>query len=386
MSNVSTTIELSGRTISGSTLQIQLKDGHIAGIGTAREVPDHGWLVPGFFDIQVNGFAGIDFCNPQLTIEQVEQVAHAVLATGVTRFLPTIITAAFDDMCRELTVLSTAIEQSPLVRAMCPGIHVEGPFIHPEDGPRGAHPRAHVRPPSIADFERLRESAGSRIKLLTVAADQPGVTELIAHATRARVVVAIGHHRAETHAIDAAIEAGAKMVTHLGNGSDALMPRFENPVWRQLGEDRLWASFIADGHHLPAPVLRAMLRAKTTGRSILVTDAMSGAGMPPGHYRIGPVKAERTPSGKVVLPGTPYLAGSGADMPLCVATATRLGGIPFEQAVRLASLNPGHLLLGEPLDWTPAVGDLANLVELDWNEPAGQLCVRRAVIGQFSSS
>src|SRR6185369_5044065 len=159
-------------------------------------VAENRWLVPGFFDLQVNGFAGVDFCNPALTVADVEKAARAILATGTTRFLPTIITGALDDMCRELFIISTAIETSPLVRQMCPGIHVEGPFIHPEDGPRGAHPREHVRAPGVADFERLREAARGKIRLLTLAPDQPGAPDVISHVTKAGVLVAIGHHRA----------------------------------------------------------------------------------------------------------------------------------------------------------------------------------------------
>lgn len=410
---------LSGRLYgTGAQSLVEVVSGRVSTLrgGSRDQASADTWIVPGLFDLQVNGFAGRDFCTPRVTVEDVEAAARAQLATGVTRFLPTIITSGLDDMCRELEVLARAIEKVPLVRQMCPGIHVEGPFIHPEDGPRGAHPREHVRPPSIADFERLYAAAEGRIAILTLAPDQPGAAELIAHAAGTRrvgfahhpapapssdggqsppyltpqsavaprVLVALGHHRADAAAIEVAIAAGARMCTHLGNGSDATLPRLDNPIWRQLGEDRLWASFIADGHHLPPATLRCMLRAKTAARSVLVTDAMCAAGMPPGRYPLGGFEVEKTPAGRVVLPGTPYLAGSAADMPLCVTRAIVDGGLTLEQAVTMASLNPAHLLLGEPLEWQPRVGDPANLVELEWSPEVQRLTVRKVAMGEFT--
>lgn len=336
--------------------------------------------VPGFFDLQVNGFAGRDFLSPELTTVDVERIARAVLRTGTTRFLPTIITAGLDDMCRQLEAIARAMKESPLVAQMCPGIHVEGPFIHPEDGPRGAHPREHVRPPNPRDFDRLAEAAEGRIRLLTLAADQPGSAETIAHVAGRGVLVSIGHHRADQAAIDAAVAAGARMCTHLGNGLDATVHRLDNPIWRQLGDDRLWASFIADNQHLPGPTLRCMLRAKTVARSILVTDAMAAAGMPPGRYRLGSAEVERTPAGRVVLPGTPYLAGSAADMPTCITHAIVDGGVTLDEALTMASMNPARLLLGETTP-SPAAGT----VELVWHADQRRLEIRSVTAGEFTA-
>ena len=143
---------------------------------------------------------------------------------------------------------------------------------------------------------------------------------------------------------NAPIAAGAQISTHLGNGSDAVLPRLANYIWRQLGEDRLWASFIADGHHLPPATLRCMLRAKGPARSILVTDAIELTGMPPGRYMRRGVEAELTKDGKVVLVGSPYLAGSVATMPLLIAHAVSDAGLTFAEAVRLATLQPESLM------------------------------------------
>ena len=176
--------------------------------------------------------------------------------------------------------------------------------------------------------------------MLTLAPERPGAIELIRHVARQGVVAALGHHRADDETLESAIAAGAQTCTHLGNGSDAVLPRLANYIWRQLGDDRLWASFIADGHHLPPATLRCMLRAKGPARSLLVTDATELTGMPPGRYMRRAGEAELTKDGKVVLVGTPYLAGSVATMPLLVAHAISDAGLSFTEAVRLATLQP----------------------------------------------
>ena len=342
------------------------------------------WIVPGFFDLQVNGFAGHSFCDTDVTAETVEAAAKAQLATGVTHFLPTIITGELDAMCKQLGVIADAIETIPLLKRMCPGMHLEVPFIHPDVGPRGAHPKPHLRQPNLADFDRLFEAARGKMAMFTLAPDQPNATAVIREATKRNVVVALGHHRATAEDLDAAIGAGAKLCTHLGNGSDAVLPRLDNPIWRQLGDDRLWASFIADGHHLPAPTLKSMLRAKGPLRSVLVTDAIAAAGAPPGTYRLGDTDVERTAAGKVVLPGTPYLAGSAADMPLVVGNAVRLGGVSFLEAVAMASVRPAMLLPNWTRRWSAFGGDACDLVELDWRAADGALTIRQAAIGPFA--
>jgi len=372
----------------GAVVRIQVADGKIQQVERLDSLDEpegvERWIVPGFFDLQVNGFAGKSFVDPKVTVQDTQHVAQALLRTGVTRFLPTIITADLDTMCHQLSAIADAIEQVPVVNAMCPGIHVEGPFIHPEDGPRGAHPFEHVRGPSILDYERLAKAARGKIAILTLAPDQSGALELIRHVSQQGVLVGLGHHRADVAALNAAVQAGAKLSSHLGNATDAVLPRHNNYVWHQLGEDRLWASFIADGHHLPPATLRAMLRAKTIARSLLVTDAIGAAGMPPGRYRLGNAEVERTPDGRVVLPGTPYLAGSAADMPLLIGRAVTDGGVSFVEAVKMASSQPALLMFPGAATWSCEPGQAANLVELDWRPDEGQVEIRQSVAGRWS--
>jgi N-acetylglucosamine-6-phosphate deacetylase len=343
------------------------------------------WLVPGFFDLQVNGFAGRSFAAPELTLEDVEHIARAVLQTGATRFLPTPVTAELDTLCHQLSVLAEAMEKHPLVKAMCPGVHLEGPFIHPEDGPRGAHRRQFVREPSIAEYERLQAAARGRLLMLTLAPERPGAIELIRHAASQGVVVALGHHRADDETLERAIAAGARLSTHLGNGSDAVLPRLANYIWRQLGEDRLWASFVADGHHLPPATLRCMLRAKGAARSLLVTDAIELAGMPPGRYMRRGLEAELTKDGKVMLVGSPYLAGSVATMPLLVEHAISDAGLSFPEAVRLVTLQPELLMRCHVSSWSCQLGQPANLAEVVWSPAEAALSLRSALIGPFTA-
>lgn len=372
----------------GQWMAVWVEDGKIVGDEPIQRVAlDHSaqrWIVPGFVDLQVNGFAGRSFLEPDVTVENVEYVAQALLRTGTTRFLPTIVTADLDDMCRQLAVITSAIDTHPLVSKMCPGVHLEGPFINPDDGPRGAHPRHHVRKPSIEDFDRLYDAAAGRICMMTLAPEQPGATDLIRHAVNRGVIAALGHHRANRKAIAAAVEAGARMSTHLGNGTDATMDRHDNHIWHQLAEDRLWASFIADGHHLPPAVLQCMLRSKTPLRSVLITDAAAPAGMPPGRYRFGGIETELEPGGRIVLPGTPFLAGSAADMPTVVGRAVIDGGASFIEAVGMAAIRPRMLLPDWPGRWGCFAGDPADLVELDWYPDDGRIAIRQVTVGPFA--
>lgn len=295
------------------------------------------------------------------------------------------VTADHETLCRQLSLLAEAMERIPLVRAMCPGVHLEGPFINPEDGPRGAHRRQYVRDPSIAEYERLQAAARGRLVMLTLAPDRPGAIELLRHVASQGVVAALGHHRADDETLDQAIAAGAQLSTHLGNGSDAMLPRLANYIWRQLGDDRLWASFVADGHHLPPATLRCMLRAKGLARSLLVTDATELAGMPPGRYMRRCGEAELTKDGKIVLVGTPYLAGSAATMPLLIAHAVSDAGLTLADAVQLATLQPESLMRRCVTAWSCQPGQPANLAELAWRPDDAAISVRTAIIERFNS-
>jgi N-acetylglucosamine-6-phosphate deacetylase len=294
--------------------------------------------LPGFVDLQVNGFAGVDFGDPATTVEQVLAAVSAIAKTGVTRFLPTLITSTLDDFaaCAK-TVLGA---KHPAIA----GIHMEGPYISPEDGARGAHVREFVRGADLDDFRRRQDAAQGRIVLVTLAPESPGALRLIEFLATARVRVAIGHTAATPAQVADAVKAGATLSTHLGNGCAQMLPRHPNFIWEQLAEDRLTASFIVDGHHLPPATVKAMVRAKTPSRSILVTDAIAAAGMPPGIYKLAKQQVELSPSGRVAAPGAPNLAGSALLMNVAIGNTVRFTGLPLQEVVAMASSRPAEYI------------------------------------------
>jgi len=286
--------------------------------------------LPGLFDLQVNGFAGVDFNAPDLTIDRVGLALDALRATGVTRCLPTLITSPFDAFSASARVL--ARHADPAIA----GIHMEGPYLSPEDGPRGAHPRAHAIPASVDDFRRRQDAADGRIRLVTLAPEVAGALPLIEHLVASGVRAAIGHTAAAPQQIADAISAGATLATHLGNGCAAMLPRHPNPIWELLAADAVFASVIVDGHHLPASTVKAMIRAKRPQHTILVSDAIAAAGRPPGEYRIGGQTCTLGEDGRVSLAGTPYLAGSSLTLDRAIGNTVRFTGLPLEDAVAMA--------------------------------------------------
>lgn len=314
---------------------------------------------PGLFDLQVNGFAGVDFNSREVTADGVSRALERMRSTGVTRCLPTLITSSFDDFAASARVLMGV--DDPAIA----GLHMEGPYISPADGARGAHPREHVRPASIEDFERRQEACHGRIRLVTLAPEVPGAIELIEHLVHAGVRVAIGHTAADPPDIAAAIGAGATLATHLGNGCAQMLPRHPNPIWELLAADEVLISLIVDGHHLPGSTVKAMVRANREERTILVTDAIAAAGCAPGRFALGGVECELREDGRVGLPGSPYLAGSALTMDRAIANTVRFTGMSIEQAARMASTIPA-----EYLDEAAA-----GTVTADWDESHHELRV-----------
>ena len=293
---------------------------------------------PGLVDIQVNGFGGVDFNSPDVTADDVWRALPVIHATGVTRFLPTFITGPLERFAHCAKVILAVGD--PAIA----GIHLEGPYISPTDGPRGAHPLAHTKTASIDDFRRRQDAAAGRIVLCTLAPEVVGALELIEYLVKNNVRVAIGHSEASPAVIRDAVSAGATMSTHLGNGCAAIMPRHPNLIWEQLAADDLLASLIVDGHHLPPAMVKSAVRAKTPARTILVSDAMAAAGCEPGSYRIGDVDVEVGTDRRVSLRGTPYLAGSALTMPEAVANTVRFTGLTLDDVLPMASTLPAKYL------------------------------------------
>src|SRR3984957_10711477 len=295
--------------LTGSPVEIEFGE-TVTNVAPAAPHPGD-FIAPGFIDIQVNGFAGVDYNQPEAPHSEIARSIQVLFTTGVTRFYPTVITGAPDDMASALRNLARAKEALPEGDAI-DGFHVEGPHIGIDDGPRGAHPKRWVRQPDFDEFRRWQDATSNRIRIVTLSPEWPAAPHYIERIVAEGAVASIGHTAANSEQIADAVSAGATLSTHLGNGAHAVMRRHPNYIWDQLAEDRLMAAFIVDGIHLGQAFLRTALRAKTVQRAVLVTDASAPAGAEPGRYRLGEQDADLTPDGRVVLAGTDKLAGAGA--------------------------------------------------------------------------
>ncbi len=378
------------------------REGYIPGIGRARiridgalvasldviepildwqpELATSGLLLPGLVDLQVNGCAGTDFGDPQVGTAEIDQAVRHLWSYGVTAFCPTLITAPLSRMRERLRTLDDARSTSSSAALSLRGAHLEGPWISAEDGARGAHPRAHVQEPEISAALDLVSSG--RVAIVTVAPELPGAIGLIGALRSVGVRVSLGHSAASAAEVRPAVEAGATLSTHLGNGVSASLPRHPNLVWEQLAEDRLSAMFIADLHHLDAATLSAMVRAKGERRVILVSDMTSIGGLPPGRHQtwIGG-EVELSDSGRLSVVGTPYLAG--AALPLVAGLSHVLAHGIMTPAAALASVSdsPRAVIDGTPL--APAAlspGSPADIVLADWDPHQG-VVPRETIVG-----
>ncbi|MFD1717364.1 N-acetylglucosamine-6-phosphate deacetylase [Georgenia deserti] len=364
----------------GRTLEVRVHDGRIAEVRPGGPGEDGmPWLVPGLVDLQVNGFAGHDLNGPDVSPDDVAAVTAALARAGTTSYVPTIITAAEAEMARSLRAVAEARRLDPATRRAVPFVHLEGPSISTEDGPRGVHPAEHVRPPDLAELHRLQEAADGLVGMVTLSPHHAGAIEFTRAAVAEGVRVAVGHTHATGEQIRAVVDAGARVATHLGNGAHATLPRHPNYLWAQLAEDRLTAGFIADGHHLPADTLTVMLRAKGAGRAVLVSDSVALAGLPPGEYTT-PVggRVRLGQDGRLGEVGTPYLAGAARPLAAGVATVSRLPGWSLADALELATTAPGRLV-GDGRG-TLETGAPADLLLLDEVPEAGPVSIREVVL------
>ena len=330
-------------------IRITLRDGRIASVvplgisqEERRELPIVG---PGLCDLQVNGFKGIWFSSETLTTDQVETVIHWYLERGITQCLPTLITNSAAAIEHGLATIRAARDRSLLLRQVIAGCHVEGPWISPEDGPRGAHPLEHVRPADFSEFCRWQQVSGNLVRIVTVAPEVPNAINVVKQIVKSGVHISIGHTAATPAEIAASIDAGATLGTHLGNGCAALIPRHHNVFWPQLADDRLTCSVIADGWHVPEAMLNCIVRCKSLDRLILTSDVSGFGGCPVGRYRTGAVEVEVLDDGRIVVAGqTQFLAGSGVTTGDCVARFMSACNVPLHAAWNLASTRPATLL------------------------------------------
>ena len=334
------------------------------------------WLAPGFIDLQVNGFAGVDYCDPATPIEEIGRSLEVLFSTGLTRLFPTVITGSEESMLASLLNLARARRELPHGGAL-EGFHVEGPHISPHDGPRGAHLKRYVRAPDIDEFERWQEAAEGNVRLVTLSPEWPEAPRYIEHLAGRGVVVSIGHTQATSAQIEDAVRAGATLSTHLGNGANWELPRHPNYIWQQLAEDRLAASLIVDGIHLGRDFLNVALRAKGLERAVLITDAVTPAGCAPGPYMLGEIEVTLHPEGKVTLRGADRLAGSALRIDRGIENLMRLAGLSLIEAITLATRNPARVgrIHGRRRGLQP--GERSDVVEFEYDAAAKSIKVLR---------
>jgi len=347
-----------------------MADGRIAAVAAA-DYDGELYLSAGLVDLQVNGYFGLDLNDHAVTPDRVIALTRKLFAVGVTSYQPTLITAAETSIIAAIRAIVAARRADRQTAEAIAGIHIEGPFISPQDGPRGAHPASQVRAPDLAELARWQAAAEGLVSMVTLSPHYAEAPDFIAAAVAQSVHIAIGHTDATPEQIHAAAAAGASLSTHLGNGAAANLPRHPNFLWAQLADDRLSASFIADGHHLPADTLIVMLRAKGHDRAVLVSDLAAPGGLAPGIYDqpIGG-RVQLWADGRLGTPGTPYLAGAALPLSACVARAAAVTGLSLADTLAMATRNPGRFLNGRGV---LAVGARADLIRFAWQHGATEL-------------
>lgn len=316
--------------LDGKPLEILISEGRIKSVLSIETSPENVWVGPGFTDIQVNGYGGLDYNAIQSDLLALGQISRKLLSFGVTSHFPTIITNSPEKISALIQQVVQLRKMDSLAQSCITGIHIEGPFISPEDGPRGAHYREFVQAPNWNLFQKWIEESEGLIRMITLSPEWEGSASFIEKCVASGILVSIGHTNATNSQILEAVKAGARLSTHLGNGMHGIIARHPNYLWSQLASENLSATIIADGFHLPAEVIQVFRKVKAE-KLILVSDSVALAGMLQGDYdaAVGG-KVTLTAEGKLHLFGNPNtLAGSAKNI---------LQGVNFLLKNKLADL------------------------------------------------
>jgi len=318
---------------------------------------------------------GVDFSDQELTTELMHEATRALWKEGVTSYLPTLITRDQERLKKSFSLLAETLDDELIGRSI-PGFHLEGPFISPVAGYRGAHPEQYVRLADWDEFSELQEAAHKGIRLITVAPEMEGAIPFIEKCKKSGVAVSLGHHNASPAIIDQAVDAGASFSTHLGNGCANEINRHHNPLWPQLSNDGLSISIIADGSHLTREEVRTFYKVKGADRTILVSDALSFAGLPPGEYEKDGMTYLLTKD-VVKFPSENVLAGAAMPVSRCISNVMQFTSCDLKEAIQMASTNPARLLgldhLGEI-----SPGKRADLILFTMED--GQLVIQQTMV------
>ena len=376
-------IRLKGISIfSDKPVQLSIEGTKITGVEdlSAEENAGLPYISPGFLDLQVNGFNGIDYSLDNLNGDQVEDLVIRLARSGTTRHAPTFITMPNERLLRNLSLVVKTMEERERVKAGIAGFHIEGPFISSEDGPRGAHSKKYTRLPDFSLFEEWQRAANGNIKYITLAPELPGAAEFIRAAVKAGVKISIGHTAATPEQIAEAISAGAVCSTHLGNGSHAQLPRLKNYVWEQMAADSLWAGIICDGFHLPGSVVKVIHRAKGSERLFLVSDAALLGGYKSGFYKWGELDVEVFADGHLGMAGTIALAGAGHLLDWDIVRFMEFTGVSLKEALALCTIQPARFLNLDVAEYTSIVpGNPANLTMFFYSPGDKQLRINKTI-------
>lgn len=337
----------------GEPVRIEIVDGiitHIEKLRSNAGLPNV-YLAPGLIEIQVNGYMGVDFSDQELTREQMLEATRALWKEGVTSYYPTVITRDQERLEKSFSLLEETLEDE-LMGLSIPGFHLEGPYLSPVKGYRGAHPEEHIRLPDWLEFSALQAAAQGGIKLITVAPEMEGAISFIEKCRDSGVVVSLGHHNGTADIIEQAVKAGASLSTHLGNGCANEINRHHNPLWPQLANEGLSISIIADGAHLTLEEVKTFYKVKGAEKTILVSDALSFAGLPLGEYEKDGHSYLLTEE-VVKYPEENVLAGAVQPLSKCVGNIMRFTDCSLKDAIEMASANPARLM---GLDHVGAIG------------------------------
>lgn len=331
--------------LTGEIEKITIQNGRIQALEKSESNDRLLFVGPGLIDLQINGVNGIDFNNPLVTAGDIKRATMYLLCRGVTTYFPTVITNSTEAILRILRTIHDACESYAVVRECIGGIHLEGPFISPEDGAKGAHDKKYIQPPDWSLFQKFQEAAGGRIAIITLAPEWAGSTPFIEKCRQRGIIVSIGHSMANSVDVEGAIAAGAVMSTHLGNAVPLMLPRHPNLIWDQLAADELYVTLITDGIHIPDAFIRTVLKAKGD-KALIVSDATCFAGMLPGEYEthIGGVVVLDDEKRVALKNSGGLLAGAAKLLAENVELLVSRNIVPLADAWKMASLNVRNLL------------------------------------------
>ena len=340
-------------------VQLRWENGLISSIeSTQLPCSPDLWIAPALFDVQVNGYGGVDFQHDNVSAKQLLDAVHRIRIAGCGRFLLTLITDDWATLTSRLRHFRSLRSQEPALRAAIPGWHVEGPFLSAEPGFHGAHNRALTCDPAPEHILELRTITDPDPLLLTLSPERPGALDAIELAVSLGIKVGLGHTDAPASVLHAAVKAGAVCFTHLGNGCPRELDRHDNILWRAFEIPTLQASLIPDRIHVSPPLFRLIHRVLGPDRVFYTTDSMSAAGMPPGRFKLGTLEVEVGEDQVVRLPGKPLFAGSALRPVDGVLRAAEMLGRPWQEVWPRFSITPGRLMglpneleVGEPADF-----------------------------------